>query len=108
MATSAPSSLFQSGHAGWRAKVESPTNGRSIRSGVLRLVLSGVIGMSFFEGASLICCPGNLQGSRDRKKCNNLIKMIGAGDDFSDRFSEGRGDASPRLEHVNGFSRYRR
>jgi len=46
MATSAPSSLFQSGQAGWRAKVVSPTNGKSILSGVLRLGLSVVIGMS--------------------------------------------------------------
>src|SRR4051794_12289298 len=37
MATSAPSSRFQSGQAGWRANVDSPTNGRSMRSGGFRL-----------------------------------------------------------------------
>src|ERR1700682_3157138 len=47
MATSAPSSLSQSGHAGWRANVARPTKGKSIRSGVLRLVLSVVIAISF-------------------------------------------------------------
>jgi hypothetical protein len=38
--------------------------------------------MAFFEGAPLICCLGNLEGPRDRKKYNNLIKVIGAGDHF--------------------------
>src|SRR5712664_2161853 len=47
MATSAPLSLSQSGHAGWRANVARPTKGKSIRSAVLRLVLSVVIAMSF-------------------------------------------------------------
>jgi hypothetical protein len=47
MATSALSSLSQSGHAGWRVNVARPTKGKSIRSSVLRLVLSVVIAMSF-------------------------------------------------------------
>src|ERR1700682_3645216 len=39
-ATSVPSSLSQSGHAGWRANVARPTKGMSIRSAVA----AGVIG----------------------------------------------------------------
>jgi hypothetical protein len=37
-ATSAPSSLSQSVQAGWPAKVAMPTKGRSIRSGMFRLI----------------------------------------------------------------------
>jgi hypothetical protein len=43
----APSSLSQSRRAGWRAKLPGPTKGKSIRSGVLRLVVSDVIAPFF-------------------------------------------------------------
>src|SRR6266436_7192085 len=54
MATSAPSSLSQSVHAGWLANVARPTKGKSIRSGVLRLVLSVFIAMSFLATAETL------------------------------------------------------
>src|SRR5258705_625971 len=38
-------------HAGWQANVARPTKGTSLRSGVLRLVLSVVIAMSFPQAA---------------------------------------------------------
>src|SRR3984893_13850608 len=56
MATSAPSSLSQSVHAGWLANVARPTKGKSIRSSVLRLVLSVLvfIAMSFLATAETL------------------------------------------------------
>src|ERR1700726_4747471 len=89
MATSAPSSLSQSGQAGWRAKVVSPTKGKSIRSGELRLVVIGNIlgddGGGTFPPPSL-CRIGSADFVGNafafirapyRRKRRNLIEQLG-------------------------------
>src|SRR3981081_4397536 len=85
MGTSAPSSLSQSGHAGWRANVARPTKGKSIRSGVLRLVLSVIIAISFLPPTveAWLRSSDCLSGSADL--VGDSFMLVGAADRWEGR-----------------------